>query len=129
MPDPLQLSRRERQIMEAVYAAGELTAAQVVAALPDPPTLTTIRTFLGILERKGHLTHAKRGREFVYQPTRPPGQVARSALRRVLATFFAGSLERAVSAYLSDPRGALSDEELARLRDSVARARAKGKRS
>ena len=41
------LSRRERQIMDVVYARGEATATDVVAGLPDPPTKTAVRTLLG----------------------------------------------------------------------------------
>src|SRR5438132_13411722 len=65
------LSRRERQIMEVIYAQGRATASEVVAGLPDPPTRTAVRTLLRILEEKGHLRHRAVGREFVYRPTRP----------------------------------------------------------
>ena len=86
------LSRRERQIMEVVYARGEVSADDVVAGLSDPPTRTAVRTFLGILEGKGLIKHEKRGRAFVYRPTRTSGQVGKGALRRVVETFFGGSL-------------------------------------
>ena len=55
------LSRRERQIMDVVYARGEATAADVAGGLPDPPTKTAVRTLLRILEEKGHLTHGRTG--------------------------------------------------------------------
>jgi len=125
--DPLQLSRRQRQIMEAIYAAGEATAADVTAALYDPPSNTAVRTLLRILEDKGHLTHEKRGREFVYRPTRPRGNVARGALRRLLATFFDHSLERALASYMTDPKTKPSDEELRRMSDLIDQARRKSK--
>ena len=64
------LSRRERQIMDAVYGKSEATATEVLAAISEPPTRTAVRTLLRILEGKGHLKHFKRGREFVYQPKR-----------------------------------------------------------
>jgi predicted transcriptional regulator len=127
MKDPLQFSRRERQIMEAVYARGEASASQVLADLPDPPTRTAVRTFLRILEDKGHLGHRKEGREFIFRPTRPRQQVARSALRRMLSTFFGGSLEGAVAAYLSDPGTKLSSDEIQRLRELIAQAEKKGR--
>ena len=66
MADPHDLSRRERQIMDVVYARGEATADDVVAGLADPPTRTAVRTFLRILEDKGLVSHEKRGRAFVY---------------------------------------------------------------
>src|SRR5258706_8702206 len=112
MSELTQLSRRERQIMELVYARGEATASDVLQSLPDPPTRTAVRTFLRILETKGHLRHTKRSREFVYHPVRRRERAGKSALMRVLETFFDGSLEKALAAHLSDPDAEISPEEL-----------------
>ena len=120
------LSARERQIMELFYARKRATGKQVWRALPDPPSHTAVRTFVRILEEKGYLTRKnKEGLEFIYQPTRPRSQVARSALRRVLDTFFDGSLEKAVAAHLTGPArpGRLTDDELKRLSDLIKAAR------
>ena len=121
-----RLSRRERQIMDVVYACGGATANQVLAGLPDAPSKTAVRTLLRILEQKGHLKHREQGREFVYQPTRPRTQAGRSAIRRVLDVFFDGSLEKAVAAHLSDPTTALPDQERKRLRSLIDHAGKKG---
>ena len=121
------LSRRERQIMDIVYARGEASAAEVLAALPDPPSKTAVRTLLRILEEKGHLRHKQEGLKYVYQPSRPRGHAGRSALRRVLDTFFDGSLEKAVAAHLGDAASDLSADELARLADLIHQARKKGR--
>lgn len=128
MSDPSQLSKRERQIMDAVYACGEATVSQVMEGIPDPPMRGALRTLLRILEKKGHLTHRKQGREFIYRPTQARGQAGRSALGRVLDVFFGGSLESAVSAHLSDPRRAakLTDEELRGLSDLIDKAMKRG---
>src|SRR5438105_3629193 len=115
--DPL--SRRERQIMEVIYRHGRATAALVHAELPDPPGKTAVRTLLRILEDKGHLKHRQEGLAFVYLPRRPRGQAARSAFRRVLDTFFEGSLEKAVAAHLGEAAGSLAPEELDRLADLI----------
>jgi predicted transcriptional regulator len=125
--DPLHLSKRERQVMEALYRRGEATAADLHADLPDPPSRTAVRTFLRILEDKGHIAHRKDGREFIYRPTRAPQQVARSAFRKLLSTFFGGSLERAVAAYMADPAAELSEEDLERLRALIEQAKKKGR--
>ena len=128
MSDPRQLSKRERQIMDAIYAAGEATVSQVASGIPDPPMHGALRTLLRILEQKGHLTHRKQGREFIYRPTKPRGQAGRSALGRVLDVFFGGSLENAVAAHLSDPRRAakITSEELRRLSDLIEEAKKRG---
>jgi predicted transcriptional regulator len=120
------LSRRERQIMDVVYARGEATAADVLAGLPDPPTKTAVRTLLRILEGKGHLTHRQEGLAYVYRASRPRGRAGRSALRRVLQTFFDGSLEKAVAAHLGSSATELSADELKRLADLIEHARRKG---
>jgi len=128
MADPRQLSKRERQIMDVVYANKEATVSQVLAGIPDPPMRGALRTLLRILERKGHLTHRQQGREFIYRPTQPRGAAGRSALGRVLDVFFGGSLEHAVAAHLSDPRRAtkLTAEELHRLSDLIEKAGKQG---
>jgi BlaI family transcriptional regulator, penicillinase repressor len=128
MPDHPQLSKRERQIMDVIYAHGEATVTQVLAEMPDPPMRGALRTLLRIMEKKGHVAHRQEGREFIYRPTQARGKAGRSALGRVLDVFFNGSLENAVAAHLSDPRrGAkLSAEELQRLSDLIEQAKKEG---
>lgn len=122
------LSKRERQIMDVVYAHGEATLTQMLAEMPDPPVRGALRNLVGILERKGHLTRRPLGREFIYGPTRSRGKAGRSALGRVLDVFFGGSLESAVAAHLSDPSAPkLTDDELQRLSDLIEKARHEGK--
>ena len=120
------LSRRERQIMDIIYAEGEATALAVRQRLADPPSKTAVRTLLRILEEKGHLKHVERGREYVYQPRQPRARAGRWALNRVLSTFFDGSLEKAVAAHLADSAADLSADELKRLANLIEQARKKG---
>ena len=120
------LSRRERQIMDVIYAGGEATAADVHAGLADPPSYTAVRTLLRILEDKGHLRHRQEGAKYVYRPNRPRGDAGLSALERVLQTFFDGSLEKAVAAHLGEAAD-LAPDELARLADLIHQARKKGR--
>ena len=121
------LSRRERQIMEIIYARGSATALQVLGELPSPPSKTAVRTLLTILERKGHLTHREEGGAYVYGPVRPREQAARSALQRVLKTFFGGSLEQAVSAHLADSSAEIGQDELQRMARRIDQARKQGR--
>lgn len=125
MNELMHLSRRERQIIEVIYARAEATASDVLEHMPDPPTRTAVRTFLRILEEKGHVKHTKRGREFVYQPTRRRERAGQSAFQRVLQTFFEGSLEKAVAAHLADPGAEISPEELQRLSSLIRQAKQK----
>lgn len=120
------LSRRERQIMEIIYARRRATAVEVMEALPDPPGYSAVRTLLRILEAKGYLTHQKEGVRYVYLATQPRHRAARSALKQVLQTFFDGSVEQAVATLLSDADTKLSDAELDRLAAMIDREKDKG---
>lgn len=121
------LSRRERQIMDIVYAQGEASAAAIHAALPDPPSYSAVRALLAILVEKGHLKHRSEQGRYIYAPTRRRAQVGRSALRRVLDTFFEGSLEKAVAALLQGSDANPSEEELQRLGQLIQQARKEGR--
>jgi len=127
MDEQLKLSRRERQIMDIIYASGEATATQVLEAMADAPSRVSVRTLLRILEKKGHVRHHKAGREFVYQPTRPVEKAAQSALQRLLSTFFGGSIEHALAAHLTEQGSRISDDELKRLASLIRQAREKGR--
>ena len=121
-----QLSRRERQIMDIVYTHGEASTSVVLAELPNSPARGALGRMLHILEEKGHLTHYRKGREHVYQPTVSRQKAGPSALRRVVDTFFAGSLGKAVAAHLAERHTNTSDEELRHLADLIAQAQRKG---
>ncbi|MEW6320416.1 MAG: BlaI/MecI/CopY family transcriptional regulator [Acidobacteriota bacterium] len=126
MPRPPDaLSRRERQIMDVVYARGQATAAEVVEALPDPPSYSAVRTLLRILEKKGHLRHVVDGPRYLFLPTVPRDRARKSALRNLVRTFFDGSAAQAAAALID--QGRLSDEEMARLSALIDRARKEGK--
>ena len=122
-PLPHRLSRRERQIMDAIYLLGQASAAQVREALPDPPGLSSVRKLILILEEKGHLRHIQEGQHFVYLPTRPRQEAAKSAMKQVFQTFFGGNLETAVATLLSEAETELSDEEAARLSALIDQAK------
>lgn len=118
-----QLSRRERQILNCIYSAGELSATEVWQRIPQPPSRTAVRTMLRNLESKGHLKHCKQGRQFVYSPVLPREDAGQTALAGVLRTFFDGSLEKAVASYFADPTAAPDEDELKRLAKLVRDAR------
>jgi len=122
----LDLSRRERQIVDILYARGRATAADVQAALPDPPSYSAVRAMLRILEEKGHVRHEQDGPRYVYLPTVAPDRAKKTAIRHVLRTFFNGSAEQALSALLDESDTRLSDHELDRLAKVIDRARRTG---
>ena len=121
------LSRRERQIMAIVFARGEASVADVMDDLPDPLSRSAVRTFLRILEQKGQLRHHRQGRKLLYQPTAARRKVGQSAFRHVLETFFGGSLQSAVAAYLSDTGSRPGADELKKLGDLIEGAKRRGR--
>ena len=118
-----ELSRRERQIMDIVYQLGAATAADVRARLPEAPSYSAVRAMLRVLEDKDHVEHRKDGPRYVYQATVPVEAARRSAINRLLRTFFDNSLENAVATLLDHRPSKLSKEELDRLADMIDQAR------
>lgn len=127
MPEPPKLSRRERQIMDAVFALGEATVNQVVEAISDAPTAMAVRRMMHILEEKGHLKRREKGREVIYSPREARVKAGRSALQNVLETFFGGSLEEALAAHLHSRKDKVTDEERARLIALIEQAESEGR--
>jgi predicted transcriptional regulator len=126
-PQPhADLSRRERQIVDILYARGRATAAEVLSALPDPPSYSAVRAMLRILEEKGHVRHEQDGPRYIYLPTIGHENAKKSAMRHMLQTFFDGSTSQAISTLLDDQDARLSDAELDRLAGLIAKARKVG---
>jgi predicted transcriptional regulator len=122
-----QLSRRERQIMDVLHQRTQATAAEVQVLLPDPPSYSTVRALLRILLDKGHIRHRREGARYVYLP-RTSAQAARSsALDRVIATFFQGSVTRTMAALLEKADTELPEEDLQKLQRLIDKARSEGR--
>lgn len=126
--DERDLSRRERQIMDVLYERGRATAAEVRESLPDPPTYSSVRALLRILEEKGHIRHEVDGTRYVYLPVESARVAAESALARVVRTFFGGSVEQTVATLIRSEDAQLSEEELARLSALIEEARERERR-
>jgi predicted transcriptional regulator len=120
-------SRREREIMEALYKLGKATAQQIADALPDPPSNTAVRTLLTILEKKGHVRHSLDGVRYVYEPKVAREKMAQKAVKSVLATFFDNSVEGVVAALLNQDDLKLSQGELDRLAVLIEKAKEEGR--
>ncbi len=121
----VNLSRRERQIMDILHRLGKATATDVLEALPDPPSYSTVRALLRLMEDKGYLRHETDGTKYVYLPTLAREKALQSALKQMVQTFFAGSTEQAVAALLSKSK--LKQDELDRLSALIEAARKEGR--
>ena len=117
------LTKRERQIMDALYRLGRATAADVMRELSGAPSYSTVRTQLRVLEAKGHVRHEEQGLRYVYMPTVPRHSARRSALKHLVETFFDGSSAKAVAALLGGEASRVSDDDLERIAELVENAR------
>ena len=124
---PPPLSRREREIMEVLYGADGLTAAEVRERMPDPPGYSAVRAHLRILEEKGHVRHEERGPRYVFSPVVSRTKARRSAIKALVQTFFDGSPEQAVAALIDESRAKLGTAELDRLAALIEQARKDGR--
>jgi predicted transcriptional regulator len=113
--------------MDILHARREATAAEVLAALPDPPSYSAIRALLRILEQKGHIRHREDGARYVYLPRVSQKNASRSALQRVVTTFFQGSVSKAVAALLEQEDIEITDAEVAELKKLIEKARKEGR--
>ena len=123
----IDLSRRERQIMDVIYARCSATVREVMDRIPDPPSYSAVRAMLRVLEEKGHLTHEQDGPRYTYLPVVPREEARDSAMKQMLRTFFDGSAERAVAALLDLSGTDLSRSEWDRLAEMFEQARKEGR--
>ena len=123
------LSRRERQIMDVLHEKEAATAAEVRAALPSAPSYSAVRALLRILEEKGFAKHRQEGARYIYLPRASRKDASRSALKRILATFFGGSLDHAVAGLLEASDKKLSEAELKKLSAIIQQAENKDHKS
>jgi predicted transcriptional regulator len=122
------LSRRERQIMDALFRRGRATAAEVMADLPGEPSYSTVRTQLRVLEEKGHDRHEDDGDRYIYTPVGRRQSARRSALRHLVDTFFDGSAEKTVAALLGGEASRITEDELDRIAALLEKSRKEGGR-
>ena len=113
--------------MDIVYEVGRVTVAEVLQRLPDPPSYSAVRAMLRVLEGKEHVKHIQDGPRYVYLAVVPRDKARRSALKRLLRTFFDGSTEAAVAALLDIESSGLSPDELDRLSKLIEQARQEGR--
>ena len=124
MPKPASehLTRREREIMNAVFALGNRASAEEIRArLHDAPSDSSVRVMLARLERKGFLRHQQDGLRYIYSATTSPAVAKRTALQQYLHTFFGGSLRQMMTALVRE--GSWDDDDLDALKAEIERAR------
>jgi BlaI family transcriptional regulator, penicillinase repressor len=121
------LTRREREIMNAVFALGNRASAEEIRArLTSPPGDSSVRVMLARLEKKGFLKHQQDGVRYLYSATISPAVAKRSALQQYLQTFFGGSLGQMMMALVAEE--SWTDDELNALKVQIDRVRKERKK-
>ena len=127
-PRPEKLTRREREIMDALFALGDRASAEDIRArLTDPPGYSAVRAMLARLEVKGFIRHREEGLRYVYTPTTPRGTARRAALQQLVRVFFGGSAGDTVTALLKQETW--TTDELDALTAEIERVRSERTRS
>jgi predicted transcriptional regulator len=121
------LARRERQIMDVIHQLGEATVGEVLDQLADPPSYSSVRTMIRLLESKGLLSHRQDGKRYVYKAIQSREAASKSALRKLMDVFFAGSATDAVAAILDVSSESLEPGDLDRMAKLIRQAQAEGK--
>lgn len=124
-----ELSRRERQIIDVLYRLQEASVSQVLPHITDEPSYDTIRITLGVLEKKGYVTHRKDGSRYVYRPTVSMEEATDSALKHMVKTFFGGSTPQTVMALLGTAQSSISEKDLDEIEAWIVAERQKSKKS
>lgn len=121
------LSRREREVLDALYRIGRGSASEVREVLVDPPTYTAVRTHLTNLENKGFVRYESDGVRYIYEPVVPREEMAGDIMSGVFQNFFESKLELVVSTLLKQKETKISSEDLDRLAQIIEQARREGR--
>ena len=124
---PVALSRRKRQIMDIIYASGRADVQEVLDRMADAPSYSAVRATMNVLVSDGLLRCEKESRRYIYLPVQPHESAAQAAAKRVLMTFFGGSVSRAMAGLLDAADRDLSSQELEELSRLVRENRKRGK--
>ncbi len=111
--------------MDVLFELAQASAHEVLARLPDPPSYSSVRTLLAVLERKGHVRHRRDGLKYIYAPTQSTERAGRRALAHIVDVFFAGSASRALATLIDAEKP--DAQELSRLEELIARAKREGR--
>ena len=117
----VHLTRRERQIMDVVYAQSEASVAEIQRSIPDSPSYSAVRALVRKLMDKGHLEYRQDGARYVYRPVVPKNDAQHSAVQRLLNTFFDGSAGQAVVNLLGSQADRISDADIAKIEQEIQR--------
>ena len=126
LPSFQTLGARERQILDLIFHLGEASVGDVLTRMADPPSYSSVRTMIRLLESKGFLKHRVEGTKYVYRPTQSLQTASKSAVLHVLKTFFRGSASDALAAILNVSSDKLTEEDLARMKQLIEEARKDG---
>ncbi len=119
---PLNISRRERQIIEVLYRLGEASVAEVLSGMDEPPTYSTVRAMLADLVKKNQITFRQDGKRYLYRPKTGRKKIASGLLRNLINNFFQGRPSDAICAMLEEHGKRLSADDICRIQRKIEQA-------
>ena len=117
------LSKRERQIMDILHRRKEASVSEVLRDIADPPSYSSIRALMNIMENKGYIKYRKIGLKYVYSPVVTSQKAVKGEVKRLLKTYFDDSMEKAVAAMINVNKGSLDEQDFDRLQALIQKAR------
>jgi len=120
-------TRRERQIMDIVYRLEKVTAREILEAMSDPPSYTSVRSHLRAMIDKVKLSSSRDGMHYVYSPVVPKKTAKASALRNILTNFFSGSPQELIATLIEDNAKHLAAEDLEQISAMIEKAKKEGR--
>ncbi len=118
-----ELSKRERQIMDILHQQKEASVAEVLKDIANPPSYSSIRALMNIMEKKGYIKYRKVGLRYVYSPVITSQRAVKGEVKRLLKTYFDNSMEKAVAALIDVNKSNLDEKDFNRLHDLIEKAR------
>ena len=105
-----ECTKAELQVIQFLWSMERAYVNDLLEMMPEPkPAYNTVSTIVRILEKKGFVSHESFGKTHRYYPMIDRDSYLNSMMKRILNSFFAGSVSNMVS-FLSKKEGLSVDE-------------------
>jgi predicted transcriptional regulator len=105
------LTDGEMKIMKIIWQLGEASVSDVVKRQDNKNKIAynTILTMMRIMERKGYISHKKKGKAHIFMPTISTSQARIKAIKHMVDSFFNGSPELLVQSLVENKNISIDD--------------------
>ena len=127
MKEKKQLTKAETQVMNVLWSLpkGQGRSAEIMERMPEPkPALTTLLTFLKILNTKGYVRYKKENGRLMYTPSVSKENYAKVYLTPVKSVFFDDDIVKTINFILDsealtpEQAQAIADKAMSRIQNA-----------